>query len=79
MEYEDTGEKNEDYSEEYQEEEDYTESENYESEYQDEILDAEEEIYGYELTYLEEDILSDDYNPVNEEQDAPIQEDQEDI
>ena len=28
---------------------------------------------------MEEDIQSNDYNPVNEEQDAPIQEDQEEI
>ena len=57
---------------------DYTENENDESEDQDEDL-AEEEIKEGELAYIEEDILSDDQNPVNEVQYSPIQEYQEEI
>ena len=79
VEYEDTGDKYKDYSEEYQEDEDYTESENYENEYQDEDLEAEEEIDEYELAYLEEDTKRDDHNPVNKGKYTTIQEDQEEI
>ena len=57
---------------------DYTENENDESEDQDEDF-AEEETKEGELAYIEEYILSDDHNPVNEEQDSPIQEYQEEI
>ena len=46
MEYED---ENEDYSEEDQEGEDYTDRKNLENEYQDEYLEAEEEINEDEL------------------------------
>ena len=66
---------NENYSEEYQEDKDFTESKNYENEYQYEVLEADEYIDEDEIAYLEEDILSDDYNPFNKGKDVPIQED----
>ena len=52
---------------------------NSENEGHEKYLEAEEDIDEDELEYLEEDIQVDDYNPVNEEQDALIQEYQEDI
>ena len=58
VEYEDTQDKKN--SEEYQEDEDYTEIEKNESEYQDEDLEAEEDIDEYKLYFLEEYILGDD-------------------
>ena len=47
---------NDDYSEDYQEDEDYTEIKKCDSEDQDENLQAEEEIDEYELSCLEEDM-----------------------
>ena len=70
---------NKNYSEEYQEDEDNTENENDKNEDQDEYIEAEEQINECEPAYLQEDIISDDYNPVNKEQDDPIKKDQEDI
>ena len=71
--------KNKYYSEEYQEDEDYTDSKNCKNEDKYECLEAEEEIDEYELSYLEEYIQSNYYNIVNKENDAPIQEDQYEI
>ena len=74
-----TEDEKEDYSEEDKEYKDYTESENDDNEDQDEDFEAEEDIDEDELEYLEEDIKVNYYNPVNEEQYDPIQEDQEEI
>ena len=79
VEYEDTEDENKDYIEENQKDKDYTEIKGCESKDQEEYLQAEEEIDKYELGYLEEEIQGNDHNPVNEEQDAPIQEYQEEI